>query len=106
MLYLLPTRSPRRYTGKRPNAIHSFSGGTLSRDKDGNRCVHFETNAGERYTCTHDRLEELKSYQGYVGKLFTDLLKNGTVVNIMTQAEYDEWLAQVRADRAARQGGR
>ena len=95
MLYLLPTKDPVRYTGKRPNAVRTFSVGPNSRDKDGNRCVHFSTMCGERYTCSLDRFEELKSYNGLVGKMFTDLLKNGTVVNRMSQEDYDAWLADV-----------
>lgn len=99
MLYLLPTRGATRYRGKRPNAVRYFSGGPSSHDKDGNPCVHFETMCGERYTCTLDRLEELKSYQGLVGKVFTDLVKNGTVITPMTKAEYDAWLAAIRKAR-------
>lgn len=106
MLYLLPTRGKAGYRGKRPNAIRSFSGGTKSLDRDGNRCVHWETNSGERYTCTLDRLEDLQSYNGYMGKVFTDLVKSGTPIVTMTQEEYDAWLAAVRAERLAAKEGR
>lgn len=100
MLYLLPTRGSTPYRGKRPNGIRSMSTSPKSFDKDGRRCMHFETNCGERYTATFDRLE-LENYAVVVGKQFHDILKNGTVVNTMSQTEYDNWLVEVRRAREA-----
>jgi hypothetical protein len=98
MMYLLPTKSSIRYAGKRPNAIRHFSGqGT---DMDGAKCVHIETNAGERYTISYDRLEPLLSYQGLLGKPFMDIVQNGTVITTMTQPMYDEWRDKLVKARA------
>ncbi len=103
MLYLLPTRADRRYTGKHPNRIHSISmSGT---DADGNRAAHWETNAGERYTCSYDRLEmeRMNRTRTFVGTAFTEFVRNGTVVTPMSQDTYDHWLAIVRRQRQDRE---
>lgn len=104
MLYLLPTKGARRYTGKHPNRIRSISLGGTQTDRDGNRCASWETNAGERYTCSFDRLEmgRINSTRSFVGTSFTEFVKNGTPVTTMTQAQYDVWLARVLAARQGR----
>lgn len=103
MLYLLPTRGTTRYTGKHPNRIRSFgsSGADKDKDKDGARCAHWETNSGERYTCSYDRLEmgRLNRTRSTLGTIWTEFVRNGTVVTTMPQADYDVWLASVRAER-------
>lgn len=102
MLYLLPTRSPVRYTGKHPNRLRSWStGGRNQTDRDGKRCVHFETQSGERYTCSYDRLDikRIDSTRTMLGTVWTEFVKNGTVVTTMTQEQYDEWLTSIRRER-------
>ncbi len=100
MLYILPTRAARKYRGKHPNRIHSISlSGT---DRDGAKAAHFETNSGERFTCSYDRLDmpRINSTRTLVGTCFTEFVRNGTVISTMTQAQYDAWLADIRKARA------
>ncbi len=102
MLYLLPTRADRRYTGKHPNRIHSMSmSGT---DRDGAKSMHWETNAGERYTCSYDRLEmgRINRTRTFCGTVWTEFVKDGTAVTTMTAEQYQAWLRDIHAARAAR----
>lgn len=103
MLYLLPTRSPVRYKGEHPNRLRSCSSGT---DIDGQRCVHFETNCGERFTCSYDRLDmkRIDSTRAMLGTVWTEFVKSGTVVTTITQEWYDEWLASIRHERELARG--
>lgn len=103
MLYMLPTGTAKRYTGKYPNRIAMVSYSSKSFDIDGNACVHVETNCGERFTISRDRIENLNA--PIMGQNLTDICKNGTVLNTMTQEAYDTWLAGIRAEREANRKG-
>jgi hypothetical protein len=98
MLYMLPTKADRRYRGRYPNAIHSYSLG--STDIDGARCISFETNCGERFTCSYDRLDH-NAFDGQARRSvnWMDIVRGGTVVIMMRLDQYGEWLTRIRDAR-------
>lgn len=104
MAYFLPTRPPRRYRGKYPFRIHSWSyadsqsqrvlGAILQIRKP----VHIELNSGVRFICA---LSELKGNLLKVGAEFHEILVDKEpTFRELTQSEYDEMLASVRRVRS------
>ena len=98
-LYLLPTKTDKRYAGPNPNKIVSASYGGDNRDVDGKPCIHIETNCGERFTVSRDRLEADCSVEGFVSRNLTDICANNTVLHTLSQERYDEWLQKIQAQR-------
>lgn len=100
MLYLLPTKSDTAYRGAYPSRIASASYGGDNRDVDGNPCVHLETNCGERFTISRDRLDvAYVNGEGFVGASLNDVCLNNTVLHTLSQERYDEWLEKIKAAR-------
>lgn len=103
-MYFLPTRPPRRYRGKYPFRIHSWSyadsgsqraiGAFLSI----RRPVHIELNSGVRFICS---IRELKAKDLKVGADFHEILVDQEPTFIeLAQAQYDEMLALIRKVRS------
>lgn len=111
MLFLLPTRSPRRYAGKYPERVNSWS---YSRSPSQRaiadylgigRPVHIELNDGRRYIADMKSLrpEGVKLGVELVSCLHPDVIFVESAWEDLSQERYDEMLTLVRA---AREGGK
>lgn len=100
MIYQLPTRSPRKYRGKYPRRVNSWSYSRSPSQQaiadylDIRLPVHLELNDGTRFiACMFDFADDLK-----LSVEFNDILP-GPVLDL-PQHRYDEMLALVQAARA------
>lgn len=101
MMYRLPSSVRRPYKGAYPNRVRMGSHSATQVDVDGNPYVFLETNYGDLFTVSRDMMEPRPGYSGVVGKELTALVRNGTVINDLSQERYDAWLEDIRAGRAA-----
>lgn len=92
VMYRLPTRATRKYRGKYPSNVYSVS--LTAVDVDGNRCAHFETNCGERFTVSYDRLNTIavNAAKSFCGKCITQFIRDNTVIEPLSRERYDAWL--------------
>lgn len=108
MIFLLPTRSSRRYAGKYPERVNSWS---YSRSPSQmaiaeflgiSRPVHIELNDGRRYIIDMKALrpEGVKLGNEMVSCLSADVMFVESAWEELSQERYDEMLALVQAARA------
>ena len=97
-IILLPIKTVKRYRGQYPNRINRVSYSSKSFDIEGRPCVHIKTNDGKRYTVTKQNILG----EPLMGKELESVCKVISTSE-MTQAEYDVWLASVRAGTAPKQ---
>ena len=109
MIYQLPTRSPRRYRGKYPERVNSWS---YSRSPSQmaiadylgiSRPVHIELNDGRRYIIDMKALrpEGVKLNAEMIDCLSPDVMFVESLWDELSQERYDEMLERVRAVREA-----
>lgn len=98
-IWKLPTRANRVYKGKYPNYIRSIS--LSARDIEDKKCMHIESNDGQRYTISYDRLDirGCKEISRFVGLPWHAFVIGDHTPTDMTQAQYDAWLADIRTKR-------
>lgn len=101
-MYLLPTKSGRRYRGKYPDTIHSLGySNSLSQQVIGgylsiNRPIHIELNNGRRYIAAAAEIDMAKAH---LGADFNDVIKSPHEIIALLQERYDEMMAKVRKVR-------
>jgi hypothetical protein len=103
MIYLLPTRSARKYRGKYPTRINSWSYSRspsqmiVATHLDMKRPVHMELNNGSRYIADMcDLVGDVR-----LAVEFDDAMLPRTEQLELSQERYDAMLADIRAHREA-----
>jgi hypothetical protein len=105
-MHLLPTKSPRKYRGKHPDHIHSWSYGrspstvAVEMHLGITKPVWIELRCGIRYIVPLGAFKSGYKEGPKLGVDFYETLKNrNEPVFVMTQATYDEMLQLVRKAR-------
>lgn len=89
MIYQLPTRSTRKYTGHYPERVHSLSLG---------RVTHVELNNGRRFVALHTDLAGLPRLGMHVSKVF----KPVGIIPMLSVPDYAGIMLITRLCRALR----
>lgn len=108
MIFTLPTRSPRRYRGKYPERVNSWSYSrspsqmAIAQYLGISRPVHIELNDGRRYIIDMKALrpEGVKLNAEMLNCLTTDVMFVESAWEDLSQERYDEMLVLVREARA------